>query len=131
MMTRRHFLGYNAGGLGTTALSSLLAREATARPTHHSAPAAKRVINICLVGGFSQIDSNGDGLLSRTEVDVAGVGETPTFAEIDLDDDGMLEPDKMSYRMARTADGTAPGGSSGPRGRNRGGNGGGNGGGKG
>ena len=56
MITRRKFLDYGSGGLGTAALGTLLSGDGLAATTH-TAPTAKRAINVCLVGGFSQIDS--------------------------------------------------------------------------
>ena len=65
MITRRQMLETFATGLGGIALSSLLARETSAAavsgeaadpPPHHS-PKAKRVIQIFLQGGLSQVDS--------------------------------------------------------------------------
>jgi hypothetical protein len=65
-LTRRHFFGRSATGIGTAALASLLnprlfgAAVATAdhgvlgRP--HHAPSAKRVIYLCMSGAPSQID---------------------------------------------------------------------------
>jgi len=49
--SRRRFFNWAVQGLGATALTNLLG----AQPDH--IPRAKRGINICLVGGLSQIDS--------------------------------------------------------------------------
>ena len=54
MMNRRDLLNFGTHGLGATAMASLLHGEPSFPNT---APKAKRAINICLVGGFSQIDS--------------------------------------------------------------------------
>ena len=74
LLTRRHFFGGSAMGLGTAALASLLGQEfATAAPTAslgdgqpqgigglpglpHFAPKAKRAIFLFMAGGPSQID---------------------------------------------------------------------------
>lgn len=64
-LTRRHFFGHSAVGIGGAALASLLASEATAstsEPTGgnlrklHFAPKAKRVIYICQAGGPAQME---------------------------------------------------------------------------
>ena len=55
MLRRREFLNFGTQGLGATAFASLLHGEGTGISS--SAPKAKRAINICLVGGFSQIDT--------------------------------------------------------------------------
>jgi uncharacterized protein DUF1501 len=64
-LSRRDLLSRFGTGLGGIALASLLAREATAAvmpgqaadpPPHHS-PKAKRVVQIFLQGGLSQVDS--------------------------------------------------------------------------
>lgn len=57
LTTRRDFLNWGAGGLGATAFAHLLGTEAKAGSIPNFAPKAKRAINICLVGGLSQIDS--------------------------------------------------------------------------
>ncbi|MFL3667415.1 MAG: DUF1501 domain-containing protein, partial [Verrucomicrobiota bacterium] len=54
---RRQFLNWAVHGLGATAFTSLLRAEEAVVLRPHLAPKARRVINICLVGGFSQIDS--------------------------------------------------------------------------
>ena len=65
MLTRRHLLRSFADGLGGIAISSLLATEARAArvpgeasdpPPHHT-PKARRVIQIFLQGGLSQVDT--------------------------------------------------------------------------
>jgi uncharacterized protein DUF1501 len=67
-MDRRSFLSFASRGIGATALLSLLGRERLVRaapalapeasdpPPHHGAQ-ANRVIQICLCGAFSQIDT--------------------------------------------------------------------------
>ena len=50
-LSRRRFFNWAVQGLGATAMTTLLG----AQP--HRVPRAKRGINICLVGGLSQIDS--------------------------------------------------------------------------
>ncbi len=55
--TRRSFLHGSAGGLGAVAFANLLQAEDQTPPISHVAPKAKRAINICLVGGLSQVDS--------------------------------------------------------------------------
>ena len=62
MLNRRSFLDFSLTGLGGAALLSLLNRKrstfaATAKQTPHLAPKARRAIHICLIGGFSQVDS--------------------------------------------------------------------------
>ena len=54
---RRRFLNWAVHGLGATAFTSLLRAEEAVVLRPHLAPKARRVINICLVGGYSQIDS--------------------------------------------------------------------------
>ena len=70
LLTRRHFFGLNAAGLGTAALGSLLGRDLPAATTAsggtkpfpalpgipHFAPKAKRVIWLFQSGGPSQMD---------------------------------------------------------------------------
>ncbi len=63
LMTRRHFFGRTAFGIGTAALASLLngsvqasARAPGALPITHIAPRAKRVIYLFMSGGPSHID---------------------------------------------------------------------------
>src|ERR1043166_8045652 len=66
LMTRRHFFGRTAAGIGAAALGSLLnpnlflaaAADSTQRPLGrpHYAPKAKRVIYLFMAGGPSQID---------------------------------------------------------------------------
>jgi hypothetical protein len=62
LLTRRHFFGANALGLGTAALASLLPGELKASPTGalpglpHFAPKAKRVIYLFQSGGPSQME---------------------------------------------------------------------------
>ena len=62
ILTRRHFFGANALGLGTAALASLLPRELVASDTGalpglpHFAPKAKRVIYLFQSGGPSQME---------------------------------------------------------------------------
>jgi uncharacterized protein (DUF1501 family) len=56
-LTRRHFLGRSAAGLGSIALASLLGKTAQAAlPGLHFAPRAKRVIYLVMSGGPSHID---------------------------------------------------------------------------
>jgi hypothetical protein len=63
LLSRRHFLGRTAGGLGIAALASLLDQESARaegragilRAAHH-APRAKRVIYLFMSGGPSHID---------------------------------------------------------------------------
>ena len=58
-LTRRHFFGRSATGLGAAALASLLGQDAhgeTALPVSHIAPKAKRVIWMFQSGAPSQID---------------------------------------------------------------------------
>ena len=67
LLTRRHFFGRGANGIGVAALASLLADRAVAAPgdpvgrpgilrTLHHAPTAKRVIYLFMSGGPSHID---------------------------------------------------------------------------
>ena len=64
-MNRRRFLHWGMHGLGATAVAQLLLADSVSassqRPTDlpfpNFPPKAKRAINICLVGGLSQIDS--------------------------------------------------------------------------
>jgi hypothetical protein len=64
---RRDFLSFAARGIGAAAFASLLMQDGIVRaagipseakdaPPHHPAK-AKRVIHICLCGGFSHLDS--------------------------------------------------------------------------
>ncbi|MDC0937018.1 DUF1501 domain-containing protein [Pirellulales bacterium] len=61
-LTRRHFFGRGAGGLGVAALGALLTRDGFAAnqtgqtPLTHFAPKAKRVIYLFQSGGPSQMD---------------------------------------------------------------------------
>lgn len=55
ILPRRHFLRESAGGLGSLALATLLQRDAQAKPDHPAK--AKRVLQIFLTGGISQVDS--------------------------------------------------------------------------
>lgn len=60
MLGRRDFLDFSLFGLGGAALLSLLQRPAQATAagrSPHPIAKAKRAIHICLVGGFSQVDS--------------------------------------------------------------------------
>ena len=60
MLGRRDFLDFSLFGLGGAALLSLLERPAQATAagrSPHPIAKAKRAIHICLVGGFSQVDS--------------------------------------------------------------------------
>lgn len=65
MLTRRNLLSHFATGLGGMALAGMLARESSASPIRgeaadlppHHPPKAKRVIQIFLQGGLSQVDS--------------------------------------------------------------------------
>ncbi len=62
---RRTFLDFGTGGIGATALVSLLQTDGvlraaeTPRPAHNLTipPRAKRAIHVCLVGGMSHLDS--------------------------------------------------------------------------
>jgi hypothetical protein len=62
LLTRRHFLGRSATGIGVAALASLLRNRAaagqgeTAEKLGHFAPKAKRVIYLFMSGGPSHID---------------------------------------------------------------------------
>src|SRR5271167_4384266 len=62
LLTRRHFFGANALGIGTAALASLLPNELKASATGalpglpHFAPKAKRVIYLFQSGGPSQLE---------------------------------------------------------------------------
>src|SRR5262249_38971132 len=64
LLTRRHFFGRTATGLGVAALASLLARDGFASdakpkgvlPALHWVPRAKRVIYLFMSGGPSHID---------------------------------------------------------------------------
>lgn len=56
-LNRRSFLNWGVHGLGATALASMLGAEEDGGQLPHFAPKAKRAINICLVGGLSQVDS--------------------------------------------------------------------------
>jgi hypothetical protein len=53
--SRREFLNTAAGGFGSLALSTMLARETAAQP--HHPPKANRVIQIFCPGGMSQVDT--------------------------------------------------------------------------
>ena len=57
--SRRDFLDWTRCGLGGAAISSLMMGEGIATPAKksHFAPRAKRVIHLCLCGGFSQVDT--------------------------------------------------------------------------
>ncbi len=55
LLTRRHFFGRTATGIGTAALASLLNPKLMASPTHF-APKAKHVIYLFMSGGPSHID---------------------------------------------------------------------------
>ncbi len=56
-MTRRHFFGRMATGIGTAALASVLNPNALASaPKTHATPKAKRVIYLFMAGGPSQMD---------------------------------------------------------------------------
>ncbi len=66
-INRRNFLSWTTGGIGGTALASLLMQDGVVRadpvppdasdpPPHHRAK-ARRVIHICLCGGLSHLDS--------------------------------------------------------------------------
>ena len=64
---RRGFLAWSAAGLGSVALASLLGQDRAAHaatfpgeagdPPPHHPPRARRVIHICLCGGYSHIDT--------------------------------------------------------------------------
>ena len=54
---RRRLLNWAVQGLGAAAFTSLLRADSVSVLSPHHAPRACRVINICLVGGYSQIDS--------------------------------------------------------------------------
>ena len=56
-LNRRRFLNWGVHGLGATALASMLGADEGGGQLAHFAPKAKRAINICLVGGLSQVDS--------------------------------------------------------------------------
>ncbi len=53
-LNRRSFLNLGTCGLGATAFAHLLHAESHRQPVR---PVARRAINICLVGGLSQVDS--------------------------------------------------------------------------
>lgn len=63
--SRRDFLDFSVGGLGAAALMHLLGKDAVAGSKIDQAadsfpnfrPRAERVIHVCLVGGYSQVDS--------------------------------------------------------------------------
>ncbi len=60
-LTRRHFFGRAAAGVGAAALASLLSEDleaaaAPSEPTHHFRPTAKRVIYLFQSGAPSQMD---------------------------------------------------------------------------
>lgn len=66
LLPRRHFLREAAGGLGVLALASLLRQDQPATAAggragdplgHHFPPKAKRVLQVFLTGGISQVDS--------------------------------------------------------------------------
>ena len=66
LLSRRHFFGRTATGIGTAALASLLAEKATAKPGQrvgglpalpHFAPKAKRAIYLFMSEGPSQMDT--------------------------------------------------------------------------
>ena len=56
---RRDFFNWTQRGLTGAALSSLLLRDgyASQPKESHYVPKAKRVIHLCLCGGFSQVDT--------------------------------------------------------------------------
>lgn len=56
---RRDMLRFSIGGLSGAALWTLLNRESQAHATHltEAAPRARRVIHLCLPGGYSHVDS--------------------------------------------------------------------------
>jgi hypothetical protein len=56
-ITRRHFFGRTATGLGAAALGTLLAEEGPTNPVPHFAPKAKRVIYLFQSGGPSQMET--------------------------------------------------------------------------
>ncbi|MBK9171222.1 MAG: DUF1501 domain-containing protein [Bryobacterales bacterium] len=55
-MTRRHFFGRGATGIGMAALASLLKQDAEAAALPHHKPSAKRVIYLFQSGGPSQME---------------------------------------------------------------------------
>ncbi|MEC8934946.1 MAG: hypothetical protein VX958_05730, partial [Planctomycetota bacterium] len=57
LLNRRSFLNWGVHGLGATALASMLGADEGGGQLPHFSPKAKRAINICLVGGLSQVDS--------------------------------------------------------------------------
>lgn len=59
LLSRGHFLRQAAGGLGAIALACLLRREGRSEggATPHYPPKAKRVLQIFLTGGISQVDT--------------------------------------------------------------------------
>jgi len=61
MATRREFFDFSISGLSAAALMSLLEADKTVRGQEAKFPSfppkAKRVVHICLIGGFSQVDS--------------------------------------------------------------------------
>ena len=56
MSTRRHFIEQLGGGFGSLALAQVLGGNASAQLRHH-APKAKRVIQLFMNGGVSQMDT--------------------------------------------------------------------------
>ncbi|MFM7118441.1 MAG: DUF1501 domain-containing protein, partial [Planctomycetota bacterium] len=62
-LTRRSFFDFSATGLATAAFLSLTGKAASAAvrddqpAAPHFTPRAKRAIHICLIGGYSQIDT--------------------------------------------------------------------------
>ena len=55
--TRREFLDFSIGGLSAAAMLTLDGQAQAARAVSTSLGRAKRAIHICLIGGFSQVDS--------------------------------------------------------------------------
>lgn len=77
-VNRRDFLHWGLHGLGGTALAALLGQDAGARMFPNTTPKAKRAINICLVGGFSQVDSfDFKPELARHHGQAPALGERP------------------------------------------------------
>jgi hypothetical protein len=83
-LTRRSFFDFSATGLATAALLSLTGRsvEAASRddqPTApHFPPRAKRAIHICLIGGYSQVDTF-DYKPDRTSLEISATRQERTL----------------------------------------------------
>ena len=91
-------------GLGLAATLCMAADPAPATPQATDAPKAHKGA----AARFKEIDTNGDGKISRDEANAKAPRLAKRFDEIDTNKDGFITPDEMKAARARHQAQSAP-----------------------